>query len=477
MTDIHGIAQGENGITPVHDHSKHQPVDPNVGFAKGGLASKKDAYIPGGKWNGDDDPAIIAAEAQALWDKFRGPQGYQTPTPPDDGALAPLDFSDPTQQPPELTKLAKGGIMAPTPDVTTQADGKPVEVPPGALPEEVKDDVPAKLSEGEYTIPADVVRWVGLKQLVAMRDDAKHGLMAMQAEGQIQAPDGSTQAPPVHDHAGFASGGLMGPQLTPYTDPKTGKMGYHYVDASGQPASDAPAAPDATAPAAPAAPAASQMPSAQQGESVSHYSKDHTGGSIGTQSGDSRQSQAEAFANANAAATPSAKVAANMAGIVSGIGSPLGALAGIAVKGGISALTGGSFGDQFNTPGPRLDPDAIQRVQDAYMTGGMSLANSQLEKERELANVGENTGGSYDAQTGGPGPDESAGVGAGGEGTNIGGAGVSHNHAGNAGGGGDAGGAADNGGGGTGGDAASGGHSGEGHEDGGGFARGGLMAR
>jgi hypothetical protein len=435
MTDIHGIMQGENGVTQVHDHSsKHQAPDPNVGFAKGGLASKKDdKESPGQK-------EMDAREAQDLWMQYRKTQGYQTPIPPDDGTLAPLDFSDPTQQPPDLAKLASGGMMAPPPDVTTQADGKPIEVPPGALPEEVKDDVPAKLSEGEYTVPADVVRWVGLKQLVAMRDDAKKGLMAMQAEGQIQSPDGNTQPPAPPAHAGFAAGGLMRPSSD-----------------NGDPALQ------------------SQMPSAQ-GDSVSHYVKDHTGGSIGQSGGDSKQSQAEAFANANVAAQPSAKVAANIAGIVAG-GPTLGSLAGTAIKAGISSLTGGSFGDAFNTPGPRLDPDAIQRVQDAYMTGGMSLANSQLEKERELANVGENTGGSYDAQTGGPGPDESAGVGAGGEGTNIGGAGVSHNHAGNAGGGGDAGGAADNGGGGTGGDAASGGHSGEGHEDGGGFARGGLMAR
>ena len=32
------------------------------------------------------------------------------------------------------------------------------EVPPGALPSEVRDDIPARLSEGEYVVPADVLQ-------------------------------------------------------------------------------------------------------------------------------------------------------------------------------------------------------------------------------------------------------------------------------------------------------------------------------
>ena len=50
----------------------------------------------------------------------------------------------------------------------------------------VRDDIPAVLSDGEYVVPADVVRWHGLKHLMEMRDEAKFGLMAMYAEGQIQ---------------------------------------------------------------------------------------------------------------------------------------------------------------------------------------------------------------------------------------------------------------------------------------------------
>ena len=36
------------------------------------------------------------------------------------------------------------------------------ETPVGSLNEEVRDDIPAQLSEGEFVLPADVVRFHGL---------------------------------------------------------------------------------------------------------------------------------------------------------------------------------------------------------------------------------------------------------------------------------------------------------------------------
>jgi hypothetical protein len=59
-------------------------------------------------------------------------------------------------------------------------------VPPGSHEENVRDDIPAVLSEGEYVVPADVVRYHGLKTFMALRDEAKLGLMAMHMEGQIK---------------------------------------------------------------------------------------------------------------------------------------------------------------------------------------------------------------------------------------------------------------------------------------------------
>ena len=78
--------------------------------------------------------------------------------------------------------FAEGGMMD---------DGKSVDpvsgndVPTGSLAEEVRDDVDAKLSPGEFVFPADVVRFIGLERLMKMRDDAKRGLARMNDIGQM----------------------------------------------------------------------------------------------------------------------------------------------------------------------------------------------------------------------------------------------------------------------------------------------------
>ncbi len=59
------------------------------------------------------------------------------------------------------------------------------EVPPGSTQEEVRDDIPAQLSEGEFVFPADVVRYFGLEKLMEMRQEAKMGLNRMEAMGQM----------------------------------------------------------------------------------------------------------------------------------------------------------------------------------------------------------------------------------------------------------------------------------------------------
>ena len=59
------------------------------------------------------------------------------------------------------------------------------EVPPGSTQEEVRDDIPAQLSEGEFVIPADVVRYIGLGNLMQMRQEAKLGLKMMEEMGQM----------------------------------------------------------------------------------------------------------------------------------------------------------------------------------------------------------------------------------------------------------------------------------------------------
>jgi len=71
---------------------------------------------------------------------------------------------------------------------SSRAEVDPVsgnEVPPGSLPEEVRDDIPAQLSEGEYVVPADVLRFYGMKFFEDLRKEAKMELARMDAEGRI----------------------------------------------------------------------------------------------------------------------------------------------------------------------------------------------------------------------------------------------------------------------------------------------------
>lgn len=66
------------------------------------------------------------------------------------------------------------------------------DVPVGSLQKEVRDDIPAQLSEGEFVMPADVVRYHGLDKMMALRDEAKAGLQRMDAMGQMGNADEAT---------------------------------------------------------------------------------------------------------------------------------------------------------------------------------------------------------------------------------------------------------------------------------------------
>lgn len=59
---------------------------------------------------------------------------------------------------------------------------------PGALPREKADNRPAALSEGEYVLPAEVVRFYGLEKIESMVTKAKESLGAMQEQGRMKNP-------------------------------------------------------------------------------------------------------------------------------------------------------------------------------------------------------------------------------------------------------------------------------------------------
>lgn len=78
--------------------------------------------------------------------------------------------------------MAEGGM---TDDGMTREPVTGNEIPPGSMASEVRDDIPAQLSEGEYIVPADVVRFFGVRFFEELRNQAKQGLAEMDAEGRI----------------------------------------------------------------------------------------------------------------------------------------------------------------------------------------------------------------------------------------------------------------------------------------------------
>ena len=95
----------------------------------------------------------------------------------------------------ELVEASHGGMMGGLMGYD-EVSGNPIPV--GSNPENVRDDIDAKLSTDEYVLPAHVVKWVGLKNIQMMQAEAEIGLMSMQMDGLIQQTD-SPKAPEVMD--------------------------------------------------------------------------------------------------------------------------------------------------------------------------------------------------------------------------------------------------------------------------------------
>ena len=101
------------------------------------------------------------------------------------------------------------------------------DVPPGSMASEVRDDIPAQLSEGEYVVPADVVQYFGVKFFEDLRMDAKRGLADMESNGRI---GGEPMDMPMD---GMNQGGMM--QGNEQTMPVDTGVGYNVGGATSNP--------------------------------------------------------------------------------------------------------------------------------------------------------------------------------------------------------------------------------------------------
>ena len=91
------------------------------------------------------------------------------------------------------------------------------EIPKASTAEEVRDDIPAQLSEGEFVLPADVVRYHGLEKLMKLRQEAKQGINTMDKMGQLGNADEATipdDLPFDINDIEMAEGGVVTPTAT-----------------------------------------------------------------------------------------------------------------------------------------------------------------------------------------------------------------------------------------------------------------------
>lgn len=180
----HTFTRGYRDQEPVtdvnfsHNLEISYPQYAETGMALGGLAvSRKGIMTPEGedmankKFQLDDDKADLDNDGHlSSYEKQRGE------------AVQQAMVDDPEQD--EKVRMYHGGMMGPVDPVS----GNPIPV--GSTAEEVRDDIDVMLSQGEYVLPADVVKWHGLEKIMMLQEEAKMGLMAMDAMGLIQSAEG-----------------------------------------------------------------------------------------------------------------------------------------------------------------------------------------------------------------------------------------------------------------------------------------------
>ena len=102
--------------------------------------------------------------------------------------------------------MQQGGVLRDDGMNTDPVSGN--EVPSGSMAKEVRDDIDAKLSEGEYVVPADVVRFHGVQKFEDLRNQAKQGFGEMEQDGRIGGEPVDDDFPiPVNQLQTFDEGG------------------------------------------------------------------------------------------------------------------------------------------------------------------------------------------------------------------------------------------------------------------------------
>ena len=198
----HTFTRGYEGQEPVTDTAfSHNisVVDPNYdvasssGYAVGGLslgdATKGITTQEGRKMAKKKfqlDPSKADANGDGDMTQLEKTQAEAEQKAAIEAGDVDLDVAD------EAVGMNCGGMMAPE-DMMDPVSGNPV--PLGSNPENVRDDIPAMLSQDEYVLPAHVVKWHGLKHIQDMQAEAEAGLMGMDMMGLIGGQELEAEEP------------------------------------------------------------------------------------------------------------------------------------------------------------------------------------------------------------------------------------------------------------------------------------------
>jgi hypothetical protein len=181
--------------------SEDDTVPSDTGTVTGDQAEKEPGFLDTvGEYVGDayDTASEYVSEtvdtlegvAESVGDKLRrllGSEEEQSNTSVDNPPIpeprpkqADVDFSDVVDFVGTLKKAEGGSVEKEVEFIKKDDDDDVPDPPPGATPEEVADDIPAYLSTGEYVLPANVVRYIGLKNITGMHQRALSELQQME---------------------------------------------------------------------------------------------------------------------------------------------------------------------------------------------------------------------------------------------------------------------------------------------------------
>ena len=186
-----GSVTGDTMEQGVDDYILAKTESNQIKMDKGGLSKQKDEDIQKGEQAKvgvkDSDLTQLSRNdlMTELYRRGRTPEDVMTGrnlTGPEIEAVATLNELNKGGMPKQMEMFDNGGLKDEG-GMIDEVSGN--DVPTGSTREEVRDDIPAQLSEGEFVLPADVVRFHGLEKIMELRDEAKAGLAKMEAMGQM----------------------------------------------------------------------------------------------------------------------------------------------------------------------------------------------------------------------------------------------------------------------------------------------------